>query len=97
MQSNGASAVAGAAGITSPVWLSFLDPFYQVIVAGLGFILLLLTIRNKWLDLKIKAATLNEIKAGVEHIAEAVDAAPNAEIKAELDEIKEAVLKNDQS
>lgn len=72
MQSDTAAAVAGSAGITSPFWLSFLDPAYQAVLSALGFILLLLTIRNKWLDLKIKAAALRDIAASGEAIKEAI-------------------------
>jgi len=91
MTSNGASAVAGALGLTSPFWLTLLDPAYKAVVAAMGFILLVLTIRNKWLDLKIKAATLREIAANVEEIKETLEADPPADVAANIQEIKEAV------
>lgn len=72
MNSDSSSAIAGALGLTSPFWLTFLNPAYQVVIAILGFVLLILTIRNKWLDLKIKAATLRELSADDEDTKEVI-------------------------
>lgn len=70
MHSDAAATAAATAGLTSPFWLSFLDPAHQVVVTTLGFVLLILTIRNKWLDIKIKAVTLREITANDEETKE---------------------------
>lgn len=66
MHSDGVGFATAGTWITSPIWLEFLEPTYQGMLALLGFILLLLTIRNKWLDLKIKRATLAEIASNIE-------------------------------
>lgn len=52
--------VLGAVAVTNPIWLNFLQPGYQVIVAVLGLVVLILTIRNKWLEIQIKQKKLDE-------------------------------------
>ena len=44
----------GTAAIANPIWLDWLMPWYQLLLIPLGFIVILLTIRNKWLEIKIK-------------------------------------------
>ncbi|MEP1612657.1 MAG: hypothetical protein ABJL72_12145 [Roseobacter sp.] len=56
--------------ISSPFWMEYLEPTYQALLALGGFILLVLTIRNKWLDLKIKRAKLAEIDNAAHEIQE---------------------------
>lgn len=52
--------IVGTVAVTNPIWLNLLGPGYQVIVAVLGLAVLILTIRNKWLEIKIKQKTLDE-------------------------------------
>ena len=52
--------VLGTVAVTNPIWLNFLQPGYQVVVGILGLAVLILTIRNKWLEIKIKQKTLKE-------------------------------------
>lgn len=92
MSSDGLSALAGTLGLTSPFWLTIFDPTYKFAVAALGFVLLILTIRNKWLDLKIKAATLREIEANVEEIKEILATDPSTDLAASVQEIKEVIV-----
>ena len=44
----------GAAAVTNPIWLNILQPGYQYTIGALGFVMIILTIRNKWLEIKIK-------------------------------------------
>ncbi|MEM7722480.1 MAG: hypothetical protein AAF376_08905 [Pseudomonadota bacterium] len=62
MHSDGVVYTAASAAITSPLWVDLLDPAYQLILAIIGFAVLVLTLRNKWLDGKIKSATLRALK-----------------------------------
>ena len=50
--------IAAACGITAPVWLRMLEPAAQAIMAGLGIVALVLTIRGKLIDNRIKRAAL---------------------------------------
>ena len=69
MNSDGFAAFTGATWLTSPFWLQFAQPIYQVILAAMGFALLVLTLRLKWMDIKIKRATLAEIEANLTEVA----------------------------
>jgi len=44
----------GAAAATNPIWLDWFLPGYQYLVAILGLVVVILTIRNKWLEIQIK-------------------------------------------
>lgn len=54
----------GAAGATAPIWMTWLDPANQIVVSLLGIAVLAMTLRNKWLDGKIKSAELRKIEDG---------------------------------
>lgn len=55
---------AAACGITAPMWLRMLEPTAQAIMAALGIVVLLLTIRGKLIDNRIKRAALTREEAG---------------------------------
>lgn len=97
MSSDSAAAVAGTLGLTSPFWLTLFDPTYKAVVAAMGFVLLVLTIRNKWLDLKIKAATLRKMAEQVAEIKETLECLPVAELAVGIQEIKEVVTDGEKS
>ncbi len=44
--------VLGSAGVTNSIWLEYLPIAWQVLIAILGAIVLVLTIYNKWLEAK---------------------------------------------
>jgi hypothetical protein len=50
----------GGAAVSNPIWLGILQPSYQILVMGLGLVVIVLTIRNKWLEIQIKKRTLEE-------------------------------------
>ena len=50
----------GGAAITNPIWIEWLQPGYQYLLAFLGIIVIVLTIRNKWLEIQIKQNTLKD-------------------------------------
>lgn len=52
------AAIAAGCGITAPVWLRLLEPVSQGIMAGLGIMVLFLTVRGKLIDNRIKRAAL---------------------------------------
>lgn len=52
---------SGGAGLSSPLWLGFIDPLYQGALALIGFAVLVLTLWNKWLDNRIKRETLKDL------------------------------------
>lgn len=60
MQSDSAAAAAGGVGLTAPLWFQFLDPVLQFLIAALGLFVLALTVWNKWLEIRIKRAALQE-------------------------------------
>ena len=60
MQSDAAAATAGGAGITLPIWLQYIDPFFQLLIAALGLFVLVLTVWNKWLEIKLKRRALQK-------------------------------------
>ena len=62
MQSNGISGVLGGFGVTIPIWFAHVDMAFQAIIATLGFFVLVLTIWNKWLEIKLKRAALEEVE-----------------------------------
>ncbi|MBT8169867.1 hypothetical protein [Falsiruegeria litorea] len=64
MQSDNAAAAAGGAGLTVPLWLASLDPFIQILIAGISLGVLVLTGINKWFEIKIKRAKLREAERG---------------------------------
>jgi len=70
MASNSAAPAAGAVALTFPAWADFLVPAHQLILAFLGLVVLILTIRKTLLDIKIKRATLRAIAADPEKAAE---------------------------
>ena len=55
--------VAAACGITAPVWLRMLEPAAQAIMAALGIVVLILTIRGKLIENRIKRAELAQQEA----------------------------------
>jgi len=52
--------IIGGAGVTNFVWLDWLQPGYQIVLGFLGLVVLVLTIRNKLLEIKIKQNILRE-------------------------------------
>lgn len=60
MDSNAFAAGTGVAGVTAPVWLSWVSPAHQFVMAVLGLVVLILTVRVKLLEMRIKAAHLRE-------------------------------------
>lgn len=60
MDSNAFAAGTGVAGVTAPVWLSWVSPAHQFVMAVLGLAVLILTVRVKLLEMRIKAAHLRE-------------------------------------
>jgi hypothetical protein len=50
----------GATAVTNPIWLEWLQPGYQYLIAGLGLVVIVLTIRNKWLEIQIKKNILED-------------------------------------
>jgi len=60
IHNDGAAAVTGGSLATSPFWLHLLEPGLQVAVPLLGFFVLLLTLWNKWLEIKIKREILKD-------------------------------------
>ncbi|RWR09697.1 hypothetical protein [Paenirhodobacter populi] len=60
MDSNAFAASTGVAGITAPVWFSWISPAHQFVVAVLGLVVLILTIRVKLLEMRLKADHLRE-------------------------------------
>lgn len=57
---NAVAATTGTVALSAPFWLNLVSPAHQVAVAILGLFVLVLTIRAKILDLKIKSAALRE-------------------------------------
>ena len=60
LKSNVTAAAAGAGGISFPLWNSFLASGWSAIVAVLGVIVLLLTIWNKILEVRLKNRDLKK-------------------------------------
>jgi len=58
MQSDNGAALAGGAGLSVPIWWQYIDPAFQALIAALGFFVLVLTVWNKWLEIKIKRRAL---------------------------------------
>ena len=55
-----ASAATGGAGLTAPLWLQYVDPVLQAMIAAMGFSVLVLTVWNKWLEIRIKRRALHQ-------------------------------------
>jgi hypothetical protein len=51
-------AIAGASGVSFPLWNDCIQPAIEPLVAICGLIVLVLTARNKWLEGKIKSRQL---------------------------------------
>lgn len=58
------AAIAAGCGITAPVWLRMLEPAAQATMAALGVVVLVLTVRGKLIDNRIKRAALAREEAG---------------------------------
>ena len=50
----------GAAAATNWVWIDWLAPSYQPLVAVLGLVIIVLTIINKWFEIRIKRQVLKD-------------------------------------
>ena len=64
MSSNLASTMVGTAGLTYPVWARVIGQGHDVILALLGLAVLLLTIRAKLLEIRVKRAELRRLERG---------------------------------
>lgn len=62
MHNDGIAAATGSVGLTAPLWLQYVDPFFQVLISAFGFFVLVLTVWNKWLEIKLKRAALHDIQ-----------------------------------
>ena len=50
----------GTAAVTNLIWLDWLQPGYQYTIAILGIVVIILTIRSKLLEIKIKQGILKD-------------------------------------
>jgi len=66
MQNDAANIATGGAGITAPFWLQFVDPFLQATVALLGLAVLVLTVWNKVLEIKMKRKALRKSEEAID-------------------------------
>lgn len=69
MQPHGIATMMGSAGLTAPLWLTYLEPFLktidplvQFLAATIGLLILILTAWNKALEVQLKRSRLNEIE-----------------------------------
>jgi hypothetical protein len=62
MHNDAVTAVAGGAGLTAPFWIHFFDPVFQFLIAALGFVVLVETVWNKALEIRLKRAALKDIE-----------------------------------
>ncbi len=56
MQSNIALFGASTAGLTSAYWMPYLQPAYQIMVGVITFVVLILTLSNKWMEFRERRA-----------------------------------------
>ena len=59
MYNNGAATATGGSALTAPLWFQFIDPLFQFLIAALGLVVLVLTVWNKALEIKLKRRALN--------------------------------------
>jgi hypothetical protein len=62
MQGDGVAATVGGVGLTAPLWFEHVGAVSQFLIGVLGFVVLVLTVWNKWLEIKIKRRALQEIR-----------------------------------
>ena len=62
MHSDGVATATGGSALTAPLWFQYIDPLFQFLIAAMGFFVLVLTLWNKWLEIKLKRRALQEIK-----------------------------------
>lgn len=64
MHNDGIAAFTGGAGMTAPLWLQNVDPLFQALISIVGFVVLVLTAWNKWLEIRTKRAKLQQMEGG---------------------------------
>jgi len=64
MSNTAVAATTGTVALTFPAWGQFVVPAHQITLAALGLVVLILTIRAKWLEIRIARETLRKLREG---------------------------------
>lgn len=64
LYSDGTATAAGGTALSAPLWFQHIDPFLQFLIAAFGLFVLVLTVWNKWLEIKLKRRALRRITGG---------------------------------